>query len=782
MTVPGATGATSYPAEVLRPEARPLPYGRLDRQQQTAFVRMVKLLMAATVDAGQASSAPSTDEAALSGWAGSAVPLGPFRPAGRSSRNILVSGGRGTGKTTLMLSLARALTPAGKPDATLDEALPREVIEQINSLRRRLVWLETLDMEPIASDANLLGAVLARVEDAVGAYLPGNDRPPERMSLLYPSAGVHDVSRELGRLQTSVALSFGGNLGERAGSLDPDTFAVESRRTERERLGLDRRFAAVLAGLSSALGSTAERDAPTFVLPVDDADLNITECVPLLRLLRTVSSPHLVVVLAADVALLSTVLRLWYGAELAGMASPVPLSTEDTRVALDLAANAMRKHLPEAQRVVLGLVEAERALALRPHGPGTPTLGQVLGPVKLPPDRAGLRVDSRFGLDLRDDGTPAATSPGWPPADQIDAVQIVERLRPYSWPQVLRQPMRVLVDLYQDMTVRPEQAPAHAGSGHHGSGHPVEDSPFIKLALAVARPDRLEPDHDYPAPSASAWVSDAATSSSDTPMVLSRSWHGWKVRANFAELSPAEGASLIGAVELTGERPDAIAHRRPEGADFATVPRQTRWSSGGSGEDASIEWPWITHSTVWGYERELAWLAEADKAWQGQPDAVFGSWVAVMTAQLFDAPGGGQPFDRPTKPLATTWEELTERLAALGSREDDALAGLWLDAVGLLCTPEMGMITITSRPALLPVAAAERVQALRARRNDRLPPPVRGLAQSWPSPPDPPTSQPAGGPAAEGDEPGAAAAGADTAPKSPAAKRTPRTTRRRNAP
>ena len=137
------------------------------------------------------------------------------------------------------------------------------------------------------------------------------------------------MSRELGRLQTSVALTFGGNLAKRGGSLDPDTFAVESRRAERERLGLDRRFAGVLAGLSSAVASTIELTAPVFVLPVDDVDLNVRDCVPLLRLLRATSSPHLVVVLAADVALLSTILRLSYQGDLARIGEPVPLSTDD---------------------------------------------------------------------------------------------------------------------------------------------------------------------------------------------------------------------------------------------------------------------------------------------------------------------------------------------------------------------------------------------------------------------------------------------------------------------
>jgi hypothetical protein len=196
----------------------------------------------------------------------------------------------------------------------------------------------------------------------------------------------------------------------------------------------------------------------------------------------------------------------------------------------------------------------------------------------------------------------------------------------------------------------------------------------------------------------------------------------------------AEGRSLVGCVELLGDRwAEGTFGPSPPVASMPAI-RATQWPVGTEGGERWIQWPWITHSTFWAYERALAWLADADRAWEGKPDFLFGSWVAVMTAQLFDAPDDTQPFDSPTQPVATEWTGLCERLATL---EADPRATAWLDAVGLLCTPEMGMKNLTDIPALLPSSRADGVHALRKERAKYLPPRARELAQSWP-----PTSTP----------------------------------------
>jgi hypothetical protein len=123
----------------------------------------------------------------------------------------------------------------------------------------------------------------------------------------------------------------------------------------------------------------------------------------------------------------------------------------------------------------------------------------------------------------------------------------------------------------------------------------------------------------------------------------------------------------------------------------------------------------------------MAWLREADELWidADQLDAAFGSWIAVMTAQLFHAPGPSQPFDRPVVSFASNWNTLAGHISGLGQTP---LAQAWLDAVGLLCTPEMGMTSSADIPPLLPPGRARHIKTLRTDRARRLPPHLRELA------------------------------------------------------
>ena len=573
-------------------------------------------------------------------------------------------------------------------------------------------------MEPLAGEANLLGAVLARIEDAVGARFPGLDKMPETVPLLYPGHGYHDVSRELARLQTSVALTFGGNLSDRAASLDPDTFAVESRRAERERLGLDRRFAEVLAGLSGAVASAVTGlEAPVFVLPVDDVDLNVSACVPLLRLLRATTSPHLIVLLAADAALLSTIMRLNYQGELARVSTMRTLGEVDQRMAADLAVNALRKHLPPAQRVVLGLVAPGRALALKPLGPDKDSLGQKLESIPLPDDLAALHVADGFGLTLSDAAKqPVTTTAEWRAKPNEDPAQLTERLAGFSWPLIMRQPLRRLVDLYLDCAVHTRQR-AH----YDPLTHATADNPLIQLARTRLEALRGSVRGEGTRVDVSAWLDPRPNvpPPGEDPVVQHLAWHGWQASLGSVPLANADAAVLVGCTELLGDRwrdpSPPVAHLGPV--------RATWWPPSATSQGRWIDWPWVTHSTFWGYERAMAWLAQADQLWIDEPDPDFGRWIAVMTTQLFPA-SSTEAFDGLVCPFASDWSSLAGRLSGL---DQTPLGQAWLDAVGLLCTPEMGMTARITVP-LLPPGRAEPVQALRAERAKWLPPHVRELA------------------------------------------------------
>lgn len=194
----------------LRPEARPVGYSKLDASQQYAFDRLVKML------AGTLSEIETADQRKRT-TAGQGLRAPPAWLDDRlSSRMAFVHGDRGIGKTTVLLSLI---------DASMGPEPPESEIPGLQHLHGRVVWLEPIDMARFPGPANLLAAVLARIEHAVRPYLfpaiaergaRGSGREPLGMLGRYPE-GL-DPLLVLQRLQSAVATAWDGNLSERRGS------------------------------------------------------------------------------------------------------------------------------------------------------------------------------------------------------------------------------------------------------------------------------------------------------------------------------------------------------------------------------------------------------------------------------------------------------------------------------------------------------------------------------------------------------------------------------------
>lgn len=373
----------------LRPEARTLSdRPELTQSQRDAFDHMISLLDSALdrIDA-PSEAAPLDMSASLED--------------SRYSRVAMLEGPRGSGKTTLLLSLIRATSPDGRWNDS-DGGLER--------LRGRVVWLETLDLEPHPRATNLLASILVRIEDKVGRFqenfiggqgLPGGilDARPEDDPIL-----------ELSRLQNDVALAWDGDAPGRGTQLGPDAYAVEVLRTEQARLKLNPRLRAVLDHLASKVYRDGQIQNPLFILPVDDFDLNPARSLEILRLLRMISVPRLFTVLLGSVGLVERVLEWSVLGELSALAgkvaSQLALSTGPEGLiatSRTLSREGFRKLIPPEQRIKLRGVNAREALELRPPGADL-TLHGLLERVELKVPRdlshqdllkvAGREVDS----------------------------------------------------------------------------------------------------------------------------------------------------------------------------------------------------------------------------------------------------------------------------------------------------------------------------------------------------------------------------------------------------
>lgn len=375
----------------LRPEARSVPWSQLDVAQRGALERMVALLDAALND--------------LSAQKGRREPeLGLVLDSDRASRNVFLSGERGTGKTTVLLSLREACywaridraAPAGylKADDTEVEKTLGDLWTKTLGFADRLVWLEPIDMEPLPSSTNLLAAILARVDKAVKPDEPhsrsGSREAGARRAahgLLDPSPDYHQALMDLQELMTSVALAWDGNITQRAGSVDPDTYAVEVMRAEKARLSLNQKMNDVLDQLARKVFDRGATRDPLFVLPVDDFDLNPPRSLDLLRLLRATSVPRLFNIILGDVRVAEVVFNLNLSRSFIEVAGD-PRSSEFVavqpdavqKVATELAANAVRKLIPPAQSIHLRSMSTAEALYYRPiaSAAGEKRLYQIL--------------------------------------------------------------------------------------------------------------------------------------------------------------------------------------------------------------------------------------------------------------------------------------------------------------------------------------------------------------------------------------------------------------------
>ena len=669
-----APTALSGPA--LRPEARAVDRAQLDPRQQAAFDKIMNMLGEAAVTA---------EKVAENVKAAGKSAVRPYLEAERSSRTALIHGRRGTGKTTLLLSVLKALNESTDP------------------VGRRVVLLDTLDMEPLAEPTNLIGAVLARLEAVAGATTSRAAEQARAWSRAEGVRGEEDVMMRLLDLQTRAASAFGSNLRERAGGLDPDNFAVEVRRAERHRIDFGRQFALAVAKVAEHLRDTRADlgQAPLFVLPVDDLDLNPMACVPLLEGLRAVHSPHLFVLLIADVSVVETVVRLYYQARFIRAGARDSLDSATQGHVRDLTLNALRKHLPPSQRVHLARVTPEQATGFRPIGGHRPVdVYDLFSDARLAPDTVRLAGSFTFAeASARTLGQARPLCLPKPPPRGSDAGSQPSNADPnsgepvrqswrYSWIEVFRMSFRQLTDAVLDARrdlaglaqERLETVLSVAGVGEAGLDVAARHALSARLGWTT-----IELPEDY--------------------RVQTASLEDWTVDWAGAGLDRAEQQELAGILDIEGA--DADLSTRAQVERSCPTLRRTLAPDDDQGP---LDWPMPQHSTCWGYEDAARLLDAADRHWANAPDRLFGAWVDAMTRVI------EQALYSTVQPTPETgWSSVQARLRELAK---EPLGRRWRVAVLALCTPEMGM----SDPSLLQTIEPrdyerDEVQQLRAERS-----------------------------------------------------------------
>jgi energy-coupling factor transporter ATP-binding protein EcfA2 len=336
----------------LRPEAGPVPFGKLQRRAKDALKEIVGFLNAA-VRSVQISSQSTTVDS-----------RNTTVDTSRASRIFFVSGEPGSGKSTLYLTLKAMLSNNEEEREKFCEGCKDEINlpGQLNNLQGAVHWLDTLDLEVAGDEGeNLLAAVLVRIIDAL-----------TKSDINILSTPCEEAIKDLEELATDIGIAWGGNLQARAGELDPDTYSEEVMRTQRARLRINERLREALEKIAKS-ECYGFRKKSIFVLPVDDFYLKPDASLQLLRLLRMISVPRLFFLVMGDITTIEALfveksLKDWTAVAGPEIFATLPQRQDEALArARELRARYLRKLLPPGQRVVIEAMDWHEALDFKPE-------------------------------------------------------------------------------------------------------------------------------------------------------------------------------------------------------------------------------------------------------------------------------------------------------------------------------------------------------------------------------------------------------------------------------
>ena len=347
----------SSPGARPRREAAPLPFEQLTIDQKEEGQRAVELIT--KLAQVEPLRAPTSER----------HPYLPELDPKRNSQVVLIDGSRGSGKTQLLLSLLAAWR---------DVALQKEAADSFGGHVKpshRIIPVGLVDLQPLPEDTNLLFHLLGNLELVVramegmgpeGGMGGGRARVPEP----WEETDTQELnSRKRWREFTrAAAYGWGGNLKERRGRLDPESYAVELEHGELERLNAMhgfRRFMNALVEDYQQWRGWEPSQRPFFLLAIDDADMNPRRAYEVLEMIRQLWHSRLGFILTGDSDLFRAVLRVWFDGQ---------LDSKEAARASGLAFEVYDKLIPSEHRLVLPSLKPEERLLMPREAP----LGTVL--------------------------------------------------------------------------------------------------------------------------------------------------------------------------------------------------------------------------------------------------------------------------------------------------------------------------------------------------------------------------------------------------------------------
>lgn len=404
------------PAPTAAPrEAAPIPEDQLDLDQRQALFDIQRAFGAIVDEVAKKAERDGKPSGLL-------LPIATPE-ATRTSRLMLIDGGRGSGKTSLMLTLLDRWARARGAGTTLDQAellaepaadAPRPAEDKspwLNGTLARQVWaLPILDFDPMPKGLPLIGwllqalqAVVKRVEGHGCAPVTLNERRAHEqrgLTLSQTWARLHDEAVAAWEDAPNGARSF-------AERTDEDKLRLRSW------AGFEGRFREAMDGLFAALDPLhhgLQGRVRVLVLPIDDVDMQVARSPELLHALRLLRHDRLVFLCTADRKLLVQTAQAKAEGELRALSGqPGAAAPDDGRRGAhsvgDLGEKLVQKMFPLAHvwhRPRFGLGAALARIATMPSAEGAWWQRVVAMMPEAFGDALTPEVDALWALTYRD--------------------------------------------------------------------------------------------------------------------------------------------------------------------------------------------------------------------------------------------------------------------------------------------------------------------------------------------------------------------------------------------
>ncbi len=315
-----------------RREAAPLGFSSLTKDQRKAGLEIASALRRIAAEPWPENTVPLREHSYL-----------PHLDRVRTNRLLLIDGGRGTGKSTLLLTLL---------DAYRRNVLGEPTPQEFGRMAERIIPVGLLDLQPLPPSTNLALHVLGHLKSVVDAVEP----PSSNVSSMPPwdeptSNRLRDKWSRLMRLLAT----WDESLEARVGRQDAGAYIVEIVEDELERGMLSEGFRDAVDALVKGYAATfalGSGKPPLFLVSIDDADMNPRLSARLLELLRKLWHPRLVFLMAGDSRLFQ--LRL----KEALLAQGGRVSTNKLQYQR-LASDIYTKDIPSSARFLLGALRPD---------------------------------------------------------------------------------------------------------------------------------------------------------------------------------------------------------------------------------------------------------------------------------------------------------------------------------------------------------------------------------------------------------------------------------------